>query len=202
MKDLTTVKQRKATTVQDRSEKCLTEKQKILNRWTEYCSELYNPQGQWRSISIELSPDTQRGRPPHPSQRRGGCNTQSLKKGKSVGVDKIPVELAQSNVEDVITAVTTICDKIWQRGEWPIPCTQSLVITLPKKGNLQQCQNYRTISLIIHPSKIMLKITMNRFKPQAQKISAEEQAGFRAGKSTTEQMFNLRILCEKHLQHQ
>ena len=42
MKDLTTVKQGKASTVQDRSEKCLTEEREIMNRWTEYCSELYN----------------------------------------------------------------------------------------------------------------------------------------------------------------
>ena len=38
-------------------------------------------------------------------------------------------------------------------------------------------------------------------KPQAEKIIAEEQAGFRAGRSNTEQIFNLRILCEKYLQH-
>ena len=48
----------------------------------------------------------------------------------------------------------------------------------------------------------MLKIILNRLKPQAEKIIAEEQAGFRAGRSTTEQIFNLRILCEKCLQHQ
>ena len=48
----------------------------------------------------------------------------------------------------------------------------------------------------------MLKIILNRLKPQAEKITAEEQAGFRAGRSTTEQIFNLRILCEKYLQHQ
>ena len=42
VKDLTTVKQGKATTVQDRSGKCLTKERQILNRWTEYCSELYN----------------------------------------------------------------------------------------------------------------------------------------------------------------
>ena len=47
----------------------------------------------------------------------------------------------------------------------------------------------------------MLKIILNRLKPQAE-IIAEEHAGFRAGRSTTEQIFNLRILCEKHLQHQ
>ena len=45
----------------------------------------------------------------------------------------------------MITALTTICNKIWQIGEWPTPWTQFLVITLPKKGNLQQCQNYLTI---------------------------------------------------------
>ena len=39
-------------------------------------------------------------------------------------------------------------------------------------------------------------------QPQAEEIIAEEQAGFRAGRSTTEQIFNLRILCEKYLQHQ
>ena len=52
----------------------------------------------------------------------------------------------------------------------------------------------------------MLKIILNRLKPQAEpqaeKIIAEEQAGFRAGRSTTEQIFNLRILYEKYLQHQ
>ena len=42
VKDLTTVKQGKATAIQDRSGKCLTEEQDILNRWTEYYSELYN----------------------------------------------------------------------------------------------------------------------------------------------------------------
>ena len=48
----------------------------------------------------------------------------------------------------------------------------------------------------------MLKVILNRLKPQAEKIIAEEQAGFRAGRSTTEQIFNLRVLCEKYLQHQ
>ena len=43
---------------------------------------------------------------------------------------------------------------------------------------------------------------LNRLKPHAEEITAEEQADFRAGRSKTEQIFNLRILCEKYLQHQ
>ena len=42
VKDLTTAKQGNATTVQDSSGKCLTKEREILNRWTEYCTELYN----------------------------------------------------------------------------------------------------------------------------------------------------------------
>ena len=48
----------------------------------------------------------------------------------------------------------------------------------------------------------MLKIILNRLKPLAENIIAEEQAGFRCGRSTIEHIFNLRSLCEKHLQHQ
>ena len=123
-------------------------------------------------------------------------------KERSVGVDNIPEELVQAGGETVIVAFTAICHKIWQTREWPTPWTQSLVITLPKKDNLQQCQNYQTISLISYPDKVMLKNTLNRLKLQAEKTFAEEQAGFRARRSTTEQIFNLRILCEKSLQHQ
>ena len=48
----------------------------------------------------------------------------------------------------------------------------------------------------------MLKVIQNRLKPQAEAIIAEEQAGFRAGRSTCEQIFNLRVLCEKYAHHQ
>ena len=102
----------------------------------------------------------------------------------------------------MIDVLTEICNRIWRTEEWPSTWTQSLIITPPKKGNLQLCQNYRTISFISHSSKVMLKVILNRLKHQAEEIFAEEQAGFRAGRSTTEQIFNLRILCEKCLQHQ
>ena len=77
-----------------------------------------------------------------------------------------------------------------------------MVIMLPKKSNPQQYQNYRMVSLISHPSKVFLKSILKKLKPEAEKIIAEEQAGFRAGRSTTEQIFSLRILYEKYLQHQ
>ena len=125
----------------------------------------------------------------------------SLKKGKSAGVDNIPSELVQAGGEAMIDMLLIICNAIWQTGERPIHWTQSLIMTLPKTDNLQLCQNYRTISLISHPSKVMLTILLNRLKPQAEEIIKEDQTGFRAGRSTTQQIFNFRTLCEKYLQH-
>ena len=78
----------------------------------------------------------------------------------------------------MIDAPINVCNKIEQTGKGPTTKTQSLVNTLPKKGNLQQCQNYRPICFINHASKVVLKILLNRLKSQAEKIIAEEQAGF------------------------
>ena len=107
MKDLTTVKQGKATTV--------TEDRQILNRWTEYCFELYNHKANG-DPSVLNCPQTDT-KDDHPILRREvEAAVQSLKKGKSAAVDNIPAELVQAGREDVTTALKTIC-KIWQTGE-------------------------------------------------------------------------------------
>ena len=116
MKDFTTVKRGKATTVQDRSGKCLTEERQILNRWTEYYSEVYNLEANGDPSVLDCpQTDTEDD---HPILRREvEAAVQSLKKGKSAGVHNIPAELVQAGGEDVITALATICFKIWQTRE-------------------------------------------------------------------------------------
>ena len=180
--------------------KSLTQDREILIRWTEYCSDLYNHDTQGDRAVLTGPHFTNQD--DLPVLREVEAAVTSLKKGKSAGVDNIPAELEQAGREAVIDVLHIICSKIWQTGKWPTQWTQSLIITLPKKGNLQMCQNHRTISLISHPSKVMLKILRNRLKPQAEKIIDEEQAGFRMGRSTTEQIFNLRVQIEKYQQHQ
>ena len=75
VKDLTTVKQGKVTTVRDRSGKCLTEEQQILNRWTEYCSELYNYKANGDPSVLNCPQTDTEDDHPNPSQRSGGCST-------------------------------------------------------------------------------------------------------------------------------
>ena len=110
--DLTTVKQGKATTVQDLSGNCLTE-ERVYN---------YKANGDPSVLNCSQT-DTEDD---HPILRREvEAAVQSLKKGKSAGVDNVPAELVQAGGEDVTTALTTLCNKIWQTGEWPTPWTQS-----------------------------------------------------------------------------
>ena len=108
------------TTVQDRSGKCLTEEQQILNQWTEYCSELYNHKACGDPLVLNC-PQTGT-EDDHPILRKEvEAAVRSLKKGKSAGVDNIPAELVQAGGEDVITALTTIYNKIWWTAELPTP---------------------------------------------------------------------------------
>ena len=81
------------------------------------------------------------------------------------------------------------------------PVNSSLSISLPKKGNSSARTTELPVSSVI---QVMLKVILNRLKPKASEIIAEEQAGFRARRSTTEQIFNFKILYEKYryLQHQ
>ena len=116
---------------------------------------------------------------------------QSLKKGKSAGVANISAELVQAGREDVITTLTAICNKIWQTGE------QANLLDPVRSHNTSQERQPAAVPELPNnkphqlPTKVVLKIILNRLKPQAEKIITEEQAGFRAGRSTTEQIFNL-----------
>ena len=170
VKDLTSTKQGRTTTIQDKDGKCLTEEQDILKRWSEYCSELYNYRATGDQEVLNVPPATDNDNYPILREEVEAA-VKSLKKGKSAGADNVPAELVQAGGEAMISALLTICNKTWQTDT---PWTQSLIITLPTKGNLELCQNYRTISLINHPSKGMLKNLLNRQKPQAEKIIAEE----------------------------
>lgn len=115
------------------------------------------------------------------------CKKENLAGQKSVLADLL-------NTGD--DALHMICNKILQSGEWPTTKTQSFVIPLPKRGNLQQRKNYCTISLISHLGKVLLKGIMNRLKPQVEQSLAEKQAEFGAGQNTMEQIFNLGIICK------
>ena len=67
----------------------------------------------------------------------------------------------------------------------------------PKKGNAKECSNYRTIALISHASKVMLKILQARLQQYVNRELPDVQAGFRKGKGTIDQIANIHWIIEK-----
>ena len=78
------------------------------------------------------------------------------------GGDGISVELFQILKEDAVTVLHSICQQIWKTQQWPQNWKRPVFIPIPKKGNAKECSNYRTVALISHASKVMLKILQMR----------------------------------------
>ena len=67
-----------------------------------------------------------------------------------------------------------------------------IIIPLPKKGNLIDCNNWRGITLLSIPGKVLASVILERIKDAVDKQLRQEQAGFRKGRSCCEQIFMLR----------
>ena len=67
----------------------------------------------------------------------------------------------------------------------------------PKEGNSKECSNYRTIALISHASKVMLKILQARLQQYVNRELIDVQADFRKGRGTRDQLANIRWIIEK-----
>ena len=80
---------------------------------------------------------------------------------------------------------------------WPQDWKRSVFIPIPKKGNAKECSNYRTIALISHASKVMLKILQARLQQYMNRELPDVQAGFRKGRGTRDQIANIRWIMEK-----
>ena len=132
MKELISSKQGRSTAVRDNAGKYLTEVQDILYWWTEYCSEFYTHTTTGDPKVLDVPPPINNGSYPILREEVEAV-VESLKKGKSAGVDSIPSELVQAGGETMIDMLLIICNKIWQTREWPTSWTQSLIITLPKE---------------------------------------------------------------------
>ena len=109
----------------------------------------------------------------------------------SVG-DGIPVELFQILKNDAVKVLHSLCQQIWKTQQWPKDWKMSVFIPILKKGNAKECSNYRTIVLISHTSKVMLKILQARLQQYVNCELPDVQAGFRKGKGTRDEIANIR----------
>jgi hypothetical protein len=182
--------------IQSKNGTNLTEAPQIAERWKEYCEDLYSDKD-----GKDLGCVYQEREPP-PLRSEVARAIRQTASRKSTGPDEVPAELFKEGGESVLDRMHRICVAIWETGEWPEEWTYSTFIPLPKKGDMKQCGNYRTIALVSHASKVLLRIILERIRLKTETEIADEQAGFRQGRGTRDQITNLRILMQKAHEHQ
>ena len=115
----------------------------------------------------------------------------SITTNKASRDDGIPIDLFSILKEDAVKMLQSICQQIWKTQPWPQDWKRSVFIPIPKKGNAKECSNYRTIALISHAGKVMLKILQDRLQQYMNCELPNVQAGFRKGRGTRDQIANI-----------
>jgi len=178
----------------------LQSKDDIKQRWTQYCSSLYKDPGGGDGMVKELEDIAPPGDDDDTQDilySEVQTAIRALKKNKSPGSDGITAEMLQAGGEPLARQIHMLCNKSWHEGTIPEEWGRSILVPIPKKGDLSNCSNYRTISLINHTGKVLLMVLLNRLKCYLDPYLSEEQAGFRKDRSTVHQILMLRLLAEK-----
>ena len=147
----------------------------IKKRWQEYTEELYKkdlyePDHHY-GVIIHLDPDILE------------CEVKwalgSITTDKASGGDGIPVVLFHILKDDAVKVLHSICQQIWKTQQWPQDRKRSDFNPIPKKGSAKECSNYHTVVLILHASKVMLKILQARLQQYVNHDLPEVYIGFR-----------------------
>ncbi|PFX16654.1 Transposon TX1 uncharacterized 149 kDa protein [Stylophora pistillata] len=132
------------------------------------------------------------------------CNSATInnKEGKTITEDSARLTRWKEYFEEILNRETPTNPSMIDTDIPEVeintePISKDEVRQLPKKGNLRDCINWRGITLLIIASKVLGKILMERMKQEIDAKLRQEQAGFRQGRSTTEQIFIIRNIIEQ-----
>ena len=124
-----------------------------------------------------------------------------LKNNKSPGIDGIPAEFFKKCSNIIVPLLWKLFNKIFNTGDFPESWGEGIIFPIYKKGNKSQANNYRGITLLPIISKIYTRILHCRLLIWEENCAhlREEQAGFRKGYSTTDNIFILYTFIQKYL---
>jgi sorting nexin-29 len=180
----------------DREGNLLTDRAMVAARWKQHFEDLLNGSNEGVSRNrIEIDDDGKAVEPPTLDEVKKALS--ELKNSKAAGKDEIPVELLKHGSEQLHQSIHRVLLRIWQDEEVPTSWLDGLICPIYKKGHRLECANYRGITLLNSAYKILSRILFNRLRPLEESFVGEYQAGFREGRSTTDQMFSLRMILDK-----
>ncbi|VDP83809.1 unnamed protein product, partial [Schistosoma mattheei] len=123
-----------------------------------------------------------------------------IKSDKATGPDNIPVEALKTDVAATARILLILFNKIWDEEQVPTDWKERLLIKMPKKGDLSNCDNYRGITLLSIPRKVFNRVLLDRMNHCVDAQLRDQQAGFRKDRSCTDQIATLRIIVEQSIE--
>ena len=195
VKDLTNRNSRKTASgyIKDKNGKLLFDQEDIAIRWAEYITELYNDdRGEMPSFEVTSGKNIMK--------EEVELVIKSMKEKKATGPDGLSTEALKALDDQNVDMITDLCNTIYNSGKIPTDLKHSVFVTIPKKSRAQDCSSFRTISLMSHVTKLLLKVIQRRLTDKIDQEVSRLQSGFRPGVGTREGIFNLRTICERALE--
>jgi len=188
--------------IRDKHGVLLQSEEERNERWKEYFHELYNDPNPTLDSDLPNLPDYPNiGVEPEISLQEVEMSIKLLKSGKAAGIDGISSEEIKAACEGQgLTVLHNLCKTIWETETVPEEWKKAVIVPIFKKKDKTDCNNYRGVSLLCHCSKIFTRILLQRMRNRTEEILSEEQAGFRANRSTIDQIFTLRQMAEKYME--
>ena len=125
-----------------------------------------------------------------------------MKNNKTAGLDEITTELMKVVGQTIISTFTTLLNTCWTSKMVPDEWRKNMIVKLPKKGILTDCNNWRGICLLSIPGRILSAILLKRLRSAVDVTLREGQSGFRTGRSCTEQIFTLKNIIDQCIEFQ
>ena len=110
-----------------------------------------------------------------------------MKTAKSPGTYNICIEPLKTDVTTAGNVFTDLFSDIRTTNEIPRDWNKGLIVKIPKKGDLQNCDNWRGLTLLSIPSKIFCRVLLNRIEGAIDVNLRQDQSGFRRGKGCMDQ---------------
>src|SRR5215469_12186722 len=140
--------------IKKKDETVVIGKEEIMDKWVEYISELFRDKRQ-ENISIQYNGE---GPPILNEEVEDAMN--KMKFGKAVGNDGIALEMLKALGNFAVEKITTLANKIYESGELTSHMSKSVFIAIPKVQGTLECEKHRTISIMSHVTKILLRVVL------------------------------------------
>ena len=186
--------------IKDKDGKLLTNEDEQNERWKEHFEGLLNRPRPEEQFDIPPAETDLGVSDEKPSMEEIKQAIKCLKSSKAAGPDGIPPEALKADVETTAGILHGIIGKIWDDEVFPLDWREGFLVKLPKKGDLQECKNYRGIMLLSIPGKVLSRVILERLKEAVDGRLRDEQAGFRPKRACTDQIATLRIIVEQSLE--